>query len=146
VLGRAIPWRELEREALRELRGTVEHFVEARYRGQSHEIRIPDGADFHEAHRRLYGFTRGDPVDVVNAVVRVTAARPKPRFGRLAKARRPERIGAGGGGHLVTSREGLRPGDEVVGPAAIGEETASTWVPRGWTARVDSSGNINICR
>jgi N-methylhydantoinase A len=146
VLGRGIPWRELEREALRELKGRVERFVEARYRGQSHEIRIPEKADFHEAHRRLYGFTRRDPVEIVNAVVRVTAARPKPRFGRLPKARRPARIGAAGGGHLVTSREGLRPGDEVAGPAAIGEETASTWVPRGWTARVDPYGNIMICQ
>ncbi len=146
VLGREIPWRELEREALGELKGTVERFVEARYRGQSHEIRISETADFHEAHRRLYGFTRRDPVEIVNAVVRVTASRPKPRFGRMPGARRPERIGSGGSGHLGTSRERMRPGDEVFGPAAIGEETASTWVPRGWTARVDPSGNIIICQ
>jgi N-methylhydantoinase A len=146
VLGREIPWKDLEREALGELKGRVERFVEARYRGQSHEIRIPEGADFHQAHRRLYGFTRSDPVEIVNAGVRVTAERSKPRFGRLSRARRPERIGAGGDGHRVMSREGMRPGDEVAGPAAIGEETASTWVPRGWTARVDSYGNIMICR
>ncbi|HLY08165.1 MAG TPA: hydantoinase/oxoprolinase family protein [Planctomycetota bacterium] len=146
VIGRTLPWTELEREARRELKGRVERFVEARYRGQSHEIRIPDGADFHEAHRRLYGFVRRDPVEIVNAVVRVTAAQTKPRPERAPRSRRPKRIGSPGRGHLVVGREGLRSGDEVVGPAAIGEETASTWVPKGWTARVDSYGNMIICQ
>ena len=86
VLGGIIPWRDLERQALGELKGRVERFVEARYQGQSHEIRIPvtrrrfDSlrsltAGFHAAHRRLYGFTRRDPVEIVNAVVRVTSTR-----------------------------------------------------------------------
>jgi N-methylhydantoinase A len=122
VLGRELPWRELERAAQRELKGRVERFVEARYQGQSHEIRIPEGADFHEAHRRLYGFTRREPVQIVNAVVRVTAEQPKPKRERVAR-RSPVR-----------------------GPAVIPEATATTWVPKGWTARFDGVGNIIICQ
>jgi N-methylhydantoinase A/oxoprolinase/acetone carboxylase beta subunit len=122
VLGREIPWTDLEREARRELKGRVERFVEARYRGQSHEIRIPVGADFHEAHRRLYGFTRREPVEIVNAVVRVTSEQPKPRREKAARA------------------------SAVLGPAVIPEATATTWVPKGWTARPDEYGNIVICQ
>jgi N-methylhydantoinase A len=137
VLGREIPWRELEREALRELRGTVERFVEARYRGQSHEIRIPEGADFHEAHRRLYGFERRDPVEIVNAGVRVTAIRPKPR---LRPPGRGRRTWTGS-----VDRAALASGDQVRGPSVISEDNATCWIERGWTGRVDSHGNIIIC-
>jgi N-methylhydantoinase A len=146
VLGRSLPWRELERDARRELQGRVERFVEARYRGQSYEIRIPLGADFHEAHRRLYGFSREAPVEIVNAVVRVTAPQPKPRFRAHPRPRRPETISVGGKGHLVAERTGLRPGDRVVGPAVLTEDNATTWVPRGWTAKIDKYLNMIICQ
>jgi N-methylhydantoinase A len=138
VLGREIPWRELEREALAEVRGRVERYVEARYQGQSHEIRIPEGADFHEAHRRLYGFTRREPVEIVNAGVRVTAERRKPRLPLLAR-----------GGRTWTGsvdRAALRAGDRVKGPAVVSEDNATCWVERGWAGRVDKYGNIIICQ
>jgi N-methylhydantoinase A len=138
VLGGAIPWRELERAARKDLKGRVERFVEARYRGQSHEIRIPEGADFHEAHRRLYGFTRRDPVEIVNAIVRVTSPRAKPRM-----------PGLGRGGRTWSGsvdRPALRRGDRVRGPAVISEDNATCWVPRGWLGRVDSDSNIVICQ
>jgi N-methylhydantoinase A len=138
VLGREIPWRELERKAQTELRGRVERFVEARYPGQSYEIRIPEGADFHAAHRRLYGFSREAPVEVVNAVVRVTAEQPKPRFRRIARGGRTWK-GA-------ISRGALRAGDVVRGPSVVTEDNATTYLPRGWAGRVDPYGNIVICK
>jgi N-methylhydantoinase A len=138
VLGRAIDWRALEREAARELSGKAERFVEARYRGQSFEIRLREGEDFHEAHRRRYGFTRDAPVEVVNAVVRVTAALPRPRFRPIARGGRTWRGSV--------RREPLRAGDAVRGPSVVSEDNATTWVPAGWAARVDSYGNIMICQ
>jgi len=138
VLGRGLPWKDLERQALLEVKGNVERFVEARYRGQSHEIRIPEGASFDDAHRRLHGFTRGEPVEIVNAVVRVTATRPKPRRETLGR-----------GGRRWTGsvdRPALRAGDEVRGPAVVSEDNATCWVERGWRGRVDSYGNIVICQ
>ena len=141
VLGREIPWGDLERAARRELKGKVARFVEARYQGQSHEIRIPVGASFDDAHRKLYGFTRREPVEIVNAVVRVTASQPKPKRERLKASGRPSRRSGG-----AIQREDLRPGDEVRGASVIAEPTATTWVPKGWTARVDGYGNIVICQ
>jgi len=138
VLGRDADFRPLEREARRDLRGRVERFVEARYRGQSYELRIPEGADFHEAHRRQYGFARKAPVEVVNLVVRVTASLPKPRFRPVARG------GRSWGGSV--SRDDLRAGDRILGPSTVTEGSATTWVPRGWTARVDSHGHIIICQ
>jgi N-methylhydantoinase A len=149
VLGGEPPWRELERAALRELKGKIERYVEARYQGQSHEIRIPvqrrrfDSlrsltAGFHEAHRRLYGFTRRDPVEIVNVGVRVTASRPKPRRELLGR-----------GGRTWTGsieRSALRSGDRIRGPAVISEDNATCWVARGWAGRVDKYGNILICQ
>lgn len=146
VLGRPVPWRELEREARRELGGRVERFVEARYRGQSHEIRIPEGADFHEAHRKLYGFARSEPVEVVNAVVRVTVMQPKPRRELLPRARHPRTVRPRRSGMASVPRQELRAGDGVVGPAVLSEETATTWIPRGWKGRVDEYGNIRILK
>lgn len=138
VLGRTIPWKELEREARAEVRGRIERFVEARYQGQSYELRIPLGADFHEAHRRQFGFARQAPVEIVNAVVRVTSARRKPPRSRLGK-----------GGRAWTGsidRGALRSGDRVKGPAVISEDNATCWIERGWAGRVDSYGNIMICQ
>src|SRR5581483_5148260 len=132
VLGRAIPWKDLEREALAELKGRVERFVEARYRGQSHEIRVPEQGDFHEAHRRLYGFTRREPVEVVNAVVRVTATHPRPRWGRPGRSGRPflfgrlarslrRRSSPGSPALWLSREEDLRTGHRITGPATVME-------------------------
>lgn len=148
VLGRPIDWRALEREALSEVSGRIERFVEARYEGQSYELRLPVGgrrgslgpgaAGFHEAHRRAFGFSRPAPVEIVNAVVRVTERRPKPSLPAPAR-----------GGRRWTGsvdRSDLGAGDRVRGPAVISEDNATCWVERGWTARVDSHGNIIICQ
>jgi N-methylhydantoinase A len=138
VLGRKPDFGPLEREARRELKGRVERFVECRYQGQSYELRIPVGGDFHEAHRRRYGFSRNAPVEIVNLVVRVTAERRKPELRPIPK-----------GGRVRTGsidRTSLRAGDRVKGPAVISEDNATCWVERGWTGRVDSYGNIVICQ
>ena len=44
------------------------------------------------------------------------------------------------------AREELRAGDTFVGPAVISEYSATSLVPRGWTARVDSYGQILLRR
>ncbi|HYE99621.1 MAG TPA: hydantoinase/oxoprolinase family protein [Planctomycetota bacterium] len=137
VLGRTADFGPLEREARRELDGRVERFVEARYRGQSHELRIPEGASFHEAHRRRFGYAREAPVEVVNLVVRVTAPLPKPRLPRIRR----------GSGRVFTGavdRDALGAGDRVRGPAVVSEGSATTWIPRGWAGRVDPQGHIEI--
>jgi N-methylhydantoinase A len=138
VLGGKADFGPLEREARAALPGgRIERHVEARYRGQSHELRIPEGASFHEAHRRRHGFAREAPVEVVNLVVRATASLPRPRLPRLARGGRLHRGGS-------IDRDALRAGDAVRGPAVVSESSATTWIPRGWTGRVDGHGNIDI--
>jgi N-methylhydantoinase A len=147
VLGRPIDWGALERAARRELDGTLERFVEVRYRGQSYELRLPWekrpealARRFHEEHRRRYGFAREEaPVEVVNAIVRATVRTPKPRFAPLARGGRTWRGG-------TVPRERLRAGDMVRGPAIVAEDNATTWIPRGWAARVDPVGHLELFR
>jgi N-methylhydantoinase A len=148
VLGRPIDWEALERAALRELPGgAIERFVEARYRGQSYELRLPWEAGspevparrFHAEHRRRYGFAREEaPVEIVNAIVRATVRTPKPRFRPLPRGGRTWRG--------TVARELLRAGDRVRGPAIVAEDNATTWIPRGWAARVDPVGHLELSR
>ncbi len=140
VLGRTPDFAPLERAALREIPGgRIERFAELRYRGQSHEIRIPWGSDFHEAHQRLHGYARAAPVEIVNLVVRATRALPKPAPGRIRRGRGRRWTGS-------LDREALGAGDLVRGPAVVSEGSATTWIPKGWTGRVDEYGNIIICQ
>jgi N-methylhydantoinase A len=147
VLGRPIDWEALEGAARRELAGTLERFVEVRYRGQSYELRLPwEGRPealarrFHEEHRRRYGFAREEaPVEVVNAIVRATVRTPKPRWAPLARGGRTWRGG-------TVPRDRLRAGDVVRGPAIVAEDNATTWIPRGWAARVDPVGHLELFR
>jgi N-methylhydantoinase A len=58
----------------------IERFVDARYPGQSHELTIPEGDDFHAAHERRYGFRLDAEPQVVTRRVVATLARPKPEL------------------------------------------------------------------
>jgi len=118
--------------------GAGDRFVDARYRGQSYELRIPWGADFHAAHRRRYGYARDEEVEVVNAIVRRVRRTRKPGWEKLARGTgkpRPLRRGC-------YDRNSLRAGDRVDGPAVIMEDNATTFVERGWNGRVDAYGNL----
>ncbi len=68
---------ELEAQAVQEMVAegndpdslTVRHWVDARYRGQSFELRVPRenwAEAFHDAHKDRYGYAReGTPVEAV---------------------------------------------------------------------------------
>jgi N-methylhydantoinase A len=140
VLGRDVErgFRELERG----LGGRLERYVDARYRGQSYEIRTPwrgHARAFHELHRRRYGFARDEEPEVVNVVVRSVVACRKPRFERLARGGRAWR-------DAVIRREALRAGDTFRGPCVVMEDNATTWVERGWRGAVDEIGNLTLKR
>jgi N-methylhydantoinase A len=130
---------------------TVNRQVDARYRGQSFEIRVP-GADwvehFHGAHERRYGYRRDDaPVEAVTCRAVATApgiaARPAPPQG----SRKPEPDGTAPVVYRGTAVEAVRyrrpalgAGAEIPGPALILDYSATTWIPPRWTARVDPHG------
>jgi N-methylhydantoinase A len=142
--------------------GTIRSFVDARYLGQSHELAVPyepgDGwtvlaARFHELHRERNGFSRpDDPIEAVTvraeAVGRPAlewSALPSPRpVGDPAAGTREILASGGPDSAAVYRRTGLRPGDEVTGPAIVEEAEATTYVAAGERAVVHEGGALEI--
>jgi N-methylhydantoinase A/oxoprolinase/acetone carboxylase beta subunit len=105
----------------------VEVAVDCRYRGQSHEITVPDVAAFHDEHRRRNGYARpDDPVEVI--ALRAAATRP-PEVAPDALPDPPARLAA------------PRPG-----PAVIAEPDCTIWIPAGWTAHPGKAGALVLRR
>ena len=149
--------------------------ADLRYYGQAFEVRVPvaaspvgppqaaaAAADFHAAHRALYGYDfRDDPrqqVEWVNLRVTGIGPIPRPRLATLA-------AGDGDPSRAVTGRRAVvfgratgpvdasvywRPrlaaADEVRGPAVIEEYGATIPVHPGFAARVDGFGNLLVGR
>ncbi|MFN0084817.1 MAG: hydantoinase/oxoprolinase family protein [Blastocatellia bacterium] len=168
--GRPIPgrierqFRELERQALRDLRaegfaiGEIQRLrtLAIRYRGQSFELEIDAAGDvvagFHQAHRERYG--HADPartVEIVSVRLRGVGQTEKPAIARAnrlrahkAKAQREAQVWLGEKRRrvMVFEREELQPGAKIEGPAIICEYGSTTLVPAGWGAAVDGMRNL----
>ena len=104
---------------------------------------------FHAAHEREYGFSTPErPVELVALRCRARGAtRTLPALDpdTTEDAEEPERITlAGGVRALHASRAGLAAGSELDGPAVITQPDATTFIPEGWQATVDASGNLLV--
>lgn len=134
-----------------------ERWVEARYQGQSFELRVPaDGwaEAFHAAHQARYGYARRD-AEVEAVTVRAVATAPglAVQVDPLPDAHGPPPSTEG-----TTVVEGLevrcprywrrdlRPGHLLSGPALVLDYSATTWLPPGWTMTVHPSGVLRIQR
>jgi N-methylhydantoinase A len=155
-------FRELESEARAAFRSEgvnpiLSRSADLRYRGQGYELRVAWSANavarFHQLHARSYGYsdvTRA--VEIVTLRVQAIARSPKPRVRRvqLGKAdprgaeTAPHRIFEGGRWRKAVfyDRARLKPGNRFPGPAVITEFSATTYLPTGWTAKVDALGNL----
>ncbi|MBB2743856.1 UNVERIFIED_ORG: N-methylhydantoinase A [Microbispora rosea subsp. rosea] len=140
----------------------VEHELDLRYRGQGFELTVPVpmGAGpaeatelFHDAHTLRYGHaTRGKPVQVVT--YRLTLRLPRrdtalPAVQVEGSARREDLPVVIDGREQTCAflwRAGLPPGFAINGPAVIEEDSATTYVPPGWTAAVDDATNLLLTR
>ncbi|WP_426956488.1 hydantoinase/oxoprolinase family protein [Muricoccus radiodurans] len=142
--------------------------ADLRYTGQNYELAVPlpNGpvtaatiealsAGFAEEHRQRYGFVaEEEPIQIVTlrleatGLVRKAELRSHPMAG-------PDASGAITGqrqvwfpeaGDFVSTpiydREGLKPGNTFAGPAVVEQMDATTVVPPGMTARVDSYLNL----
>jgi N-methylhydantoinase A len=136
--------------------------LDLRYIGQSTELVVtaPRSLEeaveaFHLRHEQRYGFAaRRDPVEIVTARVVAIGTTPKPRLVEVAapakrapeqRAVREQRDVFDGAAFVATpvyARAQLRPGDAFDGPAVAEQYDATTYVARGWTARVDGYGNL----
>jgi len=147
----------LEREGYREEEISVERWVEARYRGQSFELRVPgDGwlEAFHRKHRERYGYERRERA-VEAVTLRAVASAPGPEI-------EPGRLSRGSSGSLpdttpvryrgarleaaVGPRDALGAGDRLEGPLLLLEYSATTWVPPQWAVSVDDHGILHLTR
>ena len=125
------------------------------YEGQSYTLNIPYQGDltegatqFHLAHQQRYGHQLSLPIKLVNlrmalrapaAVATLPAHHPQadtgPEYQRVAFIDHPVPCYA---------RQGLRPGQQVDGPALISEAVATTWLAPGWQASVDKLGHLHL--
>jgi N-methylhydantoinase A len=135
-------------------RARIERWVEARYRGQSHELSLAArsrgglAARFHAAHERRFGYAEPSrAVEVVTVEVRGHVAaesvpRPVPTHSAPASASRRHRVREGGRWREipVLAREELAVGRRFRGPLLALEAGATLWVPSGWSGRVHASG------
>jgi N-methylhydantoinase A len=148
-------FRKLEKQGRKDVpRATLERFADVRYAGQSYELNIPWGGNFHKEHQRIYGYS--DPkraTEVVTLRVRATVRVPKPSLHaprvpnaqRVSAERRRVWIEGRWRQITVSPREslGLR---TLAGPALITDYGSTTLVSAGWSMRLDRAGSLILRR
>ncbi len=140
--------------------------VDARYRGQGYELRVPveearllnEGqsylADsFHEEHARQYGHAFHER-DVEAISLRLTALHPRGRTvtpvseesAPLPPGDRQVLYGGESRAYPVVARTSLSPGHKADGPLIVVEDSTSTLVPPGWSLHADDLGVLHLSR
>jgi N-methylhydantoinase A len=136
---------------------SVRQWVDARYQGQSFELRVPrEGWQkaFHEAHEDRYGYARRETA-VEAVTLRVVAeAPPLP----LAHDTLPEGASAPSyeegsvyyRGNEIKARRvwrrDLMKGHELQGPVLVLEYSSTTWLPPRWRLVVDEWGSLLLSK
>ncbi len=131
--------------------------ADVRYRGQAHELRVaiarpaPDAVAnaFHAAHEREYGFATPErPVELVALRCRAEGAArtlPDTTADTGSVSSEPEPITLAGGVRAVHApRSALAAGATLDGPAVVTQPDATTYIPDGWRATVDATGNLVV--
>lgn len=158
-------FRTLEEQALTEMIGegndpktlTVRHWVDARYQGQSFEIRVPREnwtEAFHHSHKERYGYTREEtPVEAVTLRAVVEGPALPLTHTPLADAEGPPPFSEGRVYHAGEEirvqkvwRKDLKKGHTLRGPTLIMEYSSTTWLPPGWRMEVDKWGSLHLLK
>jgi N-methylhydantoinase A len=155
--------RALRKEGFSESKQRSERSLAARYKGQSFEINIAapkKGAGtiasrFHRAHRARYGYDQqSDVVEIVSTKLRSIGVVEKfknPRISGLRKSgwAKPHSFGVAyfeGAKHRagIYRRDDLDAGMKLRTPCIVTEYSATTLIPSGAEASIDSYGNLII--
>jgi len=148
---------ELESDGLARKDISLSPFVEARYVGQSFALRLPYKnlpdipKRFHSAHRARYGHS--DPFEPVEIVTIGLTAVGRTGGANVIQPHLPlapcEPVGLTPVVHcqsvveaMLYERSGLAAGQEIAGPAIVTQQDATTWIPPGWSGRVDQLANL----
>jgi N-methylhydantoinase A len=145
-------FRKLEARARKDARGArLDRFSDVRYAGQSYELTIPFGGDFHREHQRVYGYSDpGRATQVVTLRVRATVAIERPRLPELLPDRSAlgaRRVWIAGRWRQIPTGPRERLGKRTLpGPALITDYGSTTLVPPGWSLRLGAAGSLVITR
>ncbi|WP_300379171.1 hydantoinase B/oxoprolinase family protein [Henriciella sp.] len=136
--------------------------VALRYDGTDTTIDVPFGTPsdmrvaFEARHQQQFGFITPDRALIVQSVsseLRREGAEARPdtlaeRENGAPDAERSVTLWSGGESHeaLIYQRENLLSGDRIEGPALIVEETQTSVIDPGWTAKVASRGDLVLTR
>ncbi|HZO62374.1 MAG TPA: hydantoinase/oxoprolinase family protein [Gaiellaceae bacterium] len=140
---------EMEAAAASDLPDAVtRRLVDARYRGQSHELTVAAEdweANLAEAHERRFGFRPGAEPELVTRRLLATLARERPSLARTAQGRAGStRRAFVDGGWLDVPVHG--PGAAVEGPAIVELAGATCLVRPGWAGAPDAAGTLVLER
>ena len=136
---------------------TVKGWVDARYQGQSFELRVPREGwvrEFHRSHRDRYGYSREEtPVEAVTlrAVVEAPALEllhaPLPEADAPVPTEKGKVFHAGREMAMTRAwRRDLLAGHILRGPALVLEYSSTTWLPPGWRLDVDRWGCLHLSK
>ncbi len=157
-----------DKEGIDKEKRRMEYFLDMRYQGQNHEIRVPfsfdDSSDensvrkaFTEAYERLYSFSSDDMVQIVNFGLSaigdiVYPAVPEDEYqgeecSAAVTGERKVYIGSGEfENYKIYDRDLLRNGNIVHGPAIVEQMDSTTIIPKGMKGTVDKNLNIMLER
>lgn len=137
-----------------------ERSLAMRYKGQSFELEIKQtsgdiAAAFHRAHQARYGYAQeANAVEIVSARLRSIGVVEKLKLSRSRASRKSHFAKPGDyvetffGGKKVRAtlyrRDGLAAGMQLRLPCIVTEYSATTLIPGGAKAQVDSYGNLII--
>jgi len=157
-----------DKEGIDKEKRRMEYFLDMRYQGQNHEIRVPfsfdDSSDensvrkaFTEAYERLYSFSSDDMVQIVNFGLSaigdiVYPAVPEDEYhgeecSAAVTGERKVYIGSGEfENYKIYDRDLLGNGNIVHGPAIVEQMDSTTIIPKGMKGTVDKNLNIMLER
>jgi len=145
-------FRKLEKQAKKDVRGAaLERLADVRYAGQSYELTIPWGGDFHREHQRIYGYSdAGRPTETVTLRLRAVVKVPRPslRAARhLAGAPGKRRVWLSGRWQNIPAAPRDAFGSKPVnGPLLVTDYGSTTVVPSGWTMTKDTAESLILRR
>ncbi len=136
-----------------------EKFLDLRYVGQSYELTLEyfDGENiikkFNEEHKRIYGYSSNDPVEIVNARLIANVKIPKASISgtnfigkNITIKKRKVYFKDESLNCEIFERESLPVNFTGIGPAIIEGYDSTTVINPAWKWEIDSLGNIRIWR
>ena len=134
----------------------IDRYLDMRYKGQSFELIIPYSENFidqfHKTHQKIYGYKTDKDVEIVNIRIRATGKTEKPVLKKIEKGEEnPEEafirwdyvyFDSKKLKTMVLSREKLKAGNRIKGPAVIVEYSSTTVIPPFSECYVDDYGSL----